>query len=111
MVRGARKLDTGAVTDETHGNLIETNETAPSLTMKEGGKTERADDDLGYTNLHAWSGTKLGKNLGEAKQRQLARKKVQQISTPPTCTSTTEISDDGSTGLRLLTSGRGLEPP
>jgi len=56
MARGARKLDTGAVT-ETHGNLIETNETAPSLTMKEGGKTEHADDDLGYTDLHAWSVT------------------------------------------------------
>ena len=60
-------------------------------------------------------GTKLGKNLGGAKQRQLARKEVQQISVPPTCTSTTEISDGGSTGLHLLASGRGgwspLAPP
>jgi len=56
--------------------------------------------------------TKLGKKLGGAKQRQLARKEVQQISAPPTCTSTAEISDGGSTGLRLLASGRGgWSPP
>ena len=57
------------------------------------------------------AGTKLGKNLGGAKQRQLARKEVQQISAPPTCTSTTKISDSGSTGLRLLASGRGAGAP
>jgi len=53
------------------------------------------------------AGTKLGKKLGGAKQRQLVRKKVQQISAPPTCTSTTEILHGGSMGLHLLASGRG----
>ena len=57
------------------------------------------------------TGTKLGKNLGGAEQRQLARKVVQQISAPPTSTSTAEISGDGSTGLRLLASGRGAGAP
>ena len=50
------------------------------------------------------------KILGGVKQRQLARKDVQQISAPPTCTSTAEISDDDSMGLRLLASGR-VAPP
>ena len=59
-----------------------------------------------------YSGTKLGKNLGGAKQQQLIRKEVQQISAPPTSTSTAEISNGGSTGLRLLASGRGgWSPP
>ena len=63
-------------------------------------------------SVTSYPGTKLGKNLGGAKQRQLERKEVQQILAPPTCTSTAKILDDGSMGLRLLASGRGgWSPP
>lgn len=51
---GARKLDKGAV-PETDGDLIETNDRQrlPLFgCFQEGDKTEHADDDLGYTDLH-----------------------------------------------------------
>ena len=68
-------------------------------------------ESLSWNTYTYWPGTKLEKNLGGAKQRQLARKEVQQISAPPTYTSTVKISYDSFTGLRLLASGRGAGAP